>query len=85
MCGRIKCDCTLNGIPLWGDYRVVTNFADFDVQKDASFPDLKVLETNFPDSCGEWREVTIGEDFTVKWVTSFPDFSIQFSSFPGIP
>jgi hypothetical protein len=83
MCGRIKCDCTLNGIPLFGRYRVVTFNEDFKI-RETSFPDLKVLKTNFANSCGEWQEVTFNEDFTVRVVTFNEDFQIAYSNFPGV-
>lgn len=83
MCGRIKCDCTLKGIPLYGRYRVVTFNEDFKI-RETSFPDLKVLKTNFADSCGEWQEVTFNEDFTVRVVTFNEDFQIAYSNFPGV-
>jgi hypothetical protein len=83
MCGRIKCDCTLKGIPLYGRYRIVTFNEDFKI-RETSFPDLKVLKTNFADSCGEWQEVTFNEDFTVRVVTFNEDFQIAYSNFPGV-
>jgi hypothetical protein len=84
MCGRIKCDCTLNGIPLYGRYRVVTFNEDFKI-RETSFPDLKVLKTtSFPNSCGKWQEVTFNEDFTVRVVTFNEDFQIAYSNFPGV-
>jgi hypothetical protein len=84
-CGRIYCDCTLDGVPLTGRVKFVTSFGDFKVREDTSFPDLNVRETNFPSACGEWQVVTIGEDFTVELVPAFEDFSFRYSSFPGIP
>ena len=84
MCGRIRCDCTLNGIPLFGQVEYVDNFADFQVRVE-SFPDLLVREGNFADECGEWEIVDNFPDFTVELVDAFEDFSIEYSDFPGIP
>jgi hypothetical protein len=87
MCGRIFCDCTFNGVKLWGKVQYVTLTADPDVIKvrETSFPDLRVKETAFPDSCGEWEVVTAFPDFKVQKVTAFEDFQIQYSAFPGLP
>lgn len=84
MCGRIRCDCTLNGIPLFGEVQYVDNFADFQVSV-SPFPDLQVLEGPFADQCGEWDIVDSFPDFTVEIVDAFEDFSIAYSNFPGIP
>ena len=83
-CGRIKCDCTFNGIKLWGNVQYVSFFPDFKV-KVSAFPDLNVYETYFPSKCGEWHTVTAFPDFTVQLVDFFEDFDIAHSSFPGIP
>ena len=89
MCGNILCDCTLNGIKLWGNVRMVdeTETPDFVLNIDDNFPDLDVEITDFPDSCGEWNMVDFDEDFTVRIDPneSFPDFTITYSDFPGIP
>lgn len=82
-CGRVRCDCVLDGVPLFGKVRVVTAFGDFKVRED-SFPDLRVHETLFPRSCGEWEFVDVGEDFSIEWVAAFEDFSIEYSVFPGL-
>ena len=82
-CGRIRCDCTLSGIPLHGRVRVVQNLADFKV-RETSFPDLRVNESPFTDRCGEWEFVDALEDFKIQWVTALEDFSIEYSSFPGV-
>jgi hypothetical protein len=74
-CGRIRCDCTFNGIQLWGRVQYVTSFPDIQVRESA-FPDLRVREGSFPDSCGEWQIVDAFPDFTVEIVTSFEDFEI---------
>jgi hypothetical protein len=85
MCGRILCNCTLHGIPLYGKVKFVTAFPDFKI-RETSFPDLKVKTvTAFADSCGKWQEVTAFEDFSVQVVTAFEDFQIQYSDFPGVP
>lgn len=83
-CGRIRCDCTFNGITLFGRVQYVTSFPDITVRETA-FPDLRVREGSFADECGEWEIVTSFPDFTVEIVTSFEDFGIEYSSFPGIP
>lgn len=83
-CGRIKCDCTFNGVKLWGNVEYVTSFPDFKI-KISSFPDLNVYETNFPSECGEWHTVTAFGDFKVQIVDYFEDFDIAYSPFPGIP
>jgi hypothetical protein len=87
MCGNILCDCTLNGIKLWGDVAIDPNFPDFVINIDDSFPDLNVEITDFPDSCGQWNMVTNGfPDFTVYIDSNeaFPDFTISYSPFPGV-
>ena len=83
-CGRIKCDCTFNGVKLWGNVQYVTMFPDFKV-KVSAFPDLNVNETYFGSQCGQWHIVTSFPDFTVQIVDMFEDFDIAYSSFPGIP
>ncbi len=79
-------DCTLNGIALMGDVRVVDSFPDLKVQIVDGFPDLKVkLVTSFPDKCGLWKMVDSFPDFTIKFVDSFPDLQIKYvDSFPGL-
>jgi hypothetical protein len=83
-CGRIKCDCTYNGVKLWGKVQYVDIFPDFKV-KVSPFPDLNVEETYFGLKCGQWEIVTAFPDFTVQKVTMFEDFDIAYSPFPGIP
>jgi hypothetical protein len=83
-CGRIKCDCTFDGIPLFGRVRYVTDFPDITV-RETPFPDLRVREGPFADSCGEWEIVENFEDIRVEVVTSLEDFGIEYSDFPGIP
>jgi hypothetical protein len=81
-----KEDCTCNGVPLYGNVKIVESFADFDVKVVTSFEDLdvKVVES-FPDECGKWKFVTSFPDFTVRFVESFPDFTIKYvTSFPGV-
>jgi hypothetical protein len=90
-CGRIKCDCTFEGIALYGRVQYVGELDFPDVRVLVSmFPDLRVQELDLPvaDSCGEWEIVKIDPDFTVELVDSvedFPDFEIQYSFPPGIP
>jgi hypothetical protein len=78
-------DCSYEGIPLYGNVKIVESFPDFTVKIVSSFPDLKVKKvSSFPDNCGEWKFVESFPDFTVKFVDSFPDFTVQFvESFPG--
>jgi hypothetical protein len=85
MCGAIKCDCTLHGIPLYGKYRVVTFNEDFKI-RETTFPDLRVQKVDFnPTSCGKWQEVTFNEDFTVRVVTFNEDIAIEYTTFnPGV-
>jgi hypothetical protein len=83
-CGRIKCDCTFNGIKLWGKVQYVDYFPDVTV-KVSAFPDLNVEEAYFATKCGQWQIVTAFPDFTVQKVTMFEDFDIAYSPFPGIP
>jgi hypothetical protein len=83
-CGRIQCDCTFNGIPLFGRVQYVESFPQITVRV-TPFPDLRVREGSFADTCGEWEIVDSFPNFTVQIVTSFEDFGIEYSSFPGIP
>ncbi len=80
-------DCTLNGLPLYGDVEVVESFPDIKVQIVTSFPDLMVeVVDSFPDDCGQWRFVDSFPDVKVQFVDSFPDLKIQYvDSFPGVP
>jgi hypothetical protein len=90
MCGRINCDCTFEGVGLFGTYRVRTDgLAMFRVQVGTTgLEDLKVQTgLAIADSCGEWREGTTGlEKFTVEFVTNgLYDFSIRYvTSLPGV-
>jgi hypothetical protein len=83
-CGRIRCDCTFDGIQLFGRVRYVDSFPDIQV-RISSFPDLRVREGSFADECGEWEIVNSFPDFTVEIVDAFEDFQIAYSAFPGIP
>jgi len=83
-CGRIECDCTFKGIPLFGRVQYVTSFPDITV-RETPFPDLRVREGSFADNCGEWEIVESSPDFRVQIVKAFEDFGIEYSSFPGIP
>ncbi|MDL2059374.1 hypothetical protein MUN46_005440 [Mesosutterella sp. AGMB02718] len=85
--GGVSGDCSWNGIPLYGNVKVVNSFPDIKVRIVSSFPDLKVKEVDsFPDSCGKWRFVDSFPDFKVKFVDSFPDIEIKYvDSFPGLP
>lgn len=79
--------CSFQGIPLYGDVKIVENFPDIKIKEVNHFPDLKVeIVTSFPDSCGKWKWVEHFPDFTVKYVDHFPDLEIkEVTSFPGIP
>jgi hypothetical protein len=85
-CGRIKCDCTFNGIPLYGlvEYVDENEFPMIRVRV-SMFPDLNVFEGPFADECGEWEIVENFPDFTVAIVDNLEDFDIAYSMFPGIP
>ena len=88
MCGNVRCDCTLNGIPLYGKVEITTSpFADFDIEVVSAFADLDVQKvTSFANECGEWEIVTSFGDFTVREVESFGDFQVRYvNSFPGLP
>ncbi|MDY6936539.1 MAG: hypothetical protein SWY16_02645 [Cyanobacteriota bacterium] len=80
-------NCTFNGIPLYGEVKIVSSGADFTVEVVDSFPDLNVqVVESFPDDCGEWEFVESSPDFTIEYVDSFPDVEIEFvNSFPGTP
>lgn len=86
-CGKIKCDCTFNGIQLWGRVEIVDAFADITVQEVDAFADLDVKEvTAFADECGEWEIVDAFGDFSVQMVSAFGDFDVRFvDNFPGVP
>ena len=78
--------CFYDGIPLWGDVKVVDSFADLEVQVVDAFPDLKVRWVDaFPDECGLWKEVDAFPDFTIRYVDSFADVKIKLvDSFAGL-
>ncbi len=83
--GEIAPDCTYNGIPLYGDVKIVEHFGDFEVRKVDFFADLDVKYSTFAHSCGEWKLVDIGEDFSVEFVDIGEDFSIrEVTDFPGM-
>ena len=92
MCGRVMCDCTLNGQQLWGKVQMVDSigFPDFKIRVTSLGADLKVQQlgtTGFPTSCGKWQIVdSLGfPDFKVQVVTLGEDFSIQYDNFfPGL-
>lgn len=88
-CGKIACDCTFNGIKLWGKVKEDASFPDFKVKVVPAFEDLKVKKVDsFANSCGEWEllDPTAGfPDFTIEFVQSFEDFSIRYDPFPGLP
>jgi hypothetical protein len=82
----VSSDCTCKGKKLYGKVKVVTVFADFDVEVVESFPDLDVQKVNvFANKCGKWQFVDVFPDFTIRYVKSSPDFKIRFvNSFPGV-
>jgi hypothetical protein len=82
----IQKNCTCKGVALYGKVKVVTSFADFDVQVVESFADIEVQTVkSFPDKCGKWKFVDAFPDFTIRFVSSFPDFKIKYvTSFPGV-
>lgn len=70
---------------VYGEIKVVENFADCEIEVVESFEDLRVqIVDNFADEPGEWEMVTNFPDYTVEFVESFPDFTIRYvESFPG--
>ena len=67
-----KCSC--EGIPLYGNVKVVDAFPDMNI---------KVVDY-YSTRCGEWHFVDAGEDFSIQFVDYFEDFSIRYDeSFPG--
>jgi len=92
MCGRVKCDCTLDGQNLWGKVQVVDSIGlpDFKVREVTVGGDLRVQKvgnTGFPTSCGKWQIVdALGfPDFKIQIVTLGEDFSIQYNDLlPGL-
>jgi hypothetical protein len=88
-CGRIRCDCTFEGIPLFGRVQYVDEIDSpmIRVSEAVTIPDLRVQELDIlaADSCGEWQIVNDFPDFTVAIVDNFEDFEIEYSMFPGIP
>jgi len=81
-----KENCTCNGIPLYGDVKVVNSNADFKVQIVNSNADLMVEKVNSNAlKCGEWIFVNSNPDFTIEFVNSNPDFTILYvNTQPGI-
>lgn len=66
-------------IPLKGDYKVVSAFADYKVKVVESFADVEIEKTiEKPWKNNQWREVRSHEDFTIMFVESFPDFTIKW-------
>ncbi len=82
-----KNTCSFQGIPLYGDVKIVNHFPDIKIREVNHFPDLNVeIVTSFPNRCGKWKWVEHFPDFTVKYVNHFPDIDIkEVTSFPGIP
>jgi hypothetical protein len=83
MCGRIRCDCTLRGIPLFGNVTYVIANGDFKIRETLD-PDLLVQTAVVPTSCGMWAQVPSGADFTVEFVTTGEDFQIMYAVAPGV-
>ena len=86
-CGNILCDCTFDGIPLWGKVEVVEAFGDIQVEEVSAFADLDVEQVDaFANECGEWEMVDAFGDFTIEIVDSFGDIEVRYvDAFPGIP
>lgn len=65
-------DCTVNGIRLQGDVKVVETLGDVKVYVDTVFTSgtLEVRFTPLPSSCGDWHIVDNLPDFTVEIVTA---------------
>jgi hypothetical protein len=94
LCGRIRCDCTLDGIKLTGKVKYVdaVGFPDFKVRVvNSALADLFVQEVVFPPDpqrCGQWQVDEFFPDFKVQKVGDFDiaDFEIQYVDFqPGLP
>ena len=92
MCGRVLCDCTLDGKNLWGKVQQVDaiGFPDFKVKVVTLGADLRVQQLSaigIPNSCGKWQMVdSLGfPNFKVQIVTLGEDFSIQYDALnPGL-
>lgn len=62
-------NCTVNGIRLTGDVRIVNSAPDITVYISSreTFNSLEVEITDLiPDECGEWHITDRGEDFSIK-------------------
>jgi len=72
-------NCQLNGIPLYGKVKVVTEYADFKVKIVKDYPDYKIkVVTEYANNCGYWQFTNDYPDFTVQFVNDYPDFTIQY-------
>ena len=73
-------NCMYKGVKLYGEVKVVTSFADFDVYISSSdWSDCYEVElVDFYPSCHEWQIVNSFPDFTIRIVSSsvFADFSV---------
>ena len=78
-----KCSC--EGLPLYGNVKVVDAFPTFKVKVVDAFQDMNIkLVDYYSTRCGEWHFVDAGEDFSIQFVDYFEDFSIRYDeSFPG--
>lgn len=84
--GGVAADCTYNGIPLYGNVKIVDHFPDVKVQAVSRFADLRVKTVDgYANSCGRWKIVDSFPDFTVQFVEHFPDITIQIVEiYPGL-
>lgn len=74
--------CHYDGIPMWGNVKVVDFAPDVTVKVVDFASDLRVKMVEFgANSCGQWREVDFGADFTVKFVDFAADIDIEFIDF----
>ena len=66
-----KCSC--EGLPLYGNVKVVNCAPTFNVKvvDCAENMDIKVVDC-CPTQCGEWRFVDCGEDFSIRFVDCAP-------------
>lgn len=79
-----KCSC--EGIPLYGNVKVVTSHPTFKVKVVDALADMDIRLIDYtPSRCGEWRFVDGCEDFSIQFVEYFEDFSICFvDCTPGV-
>jgi hypothetical protein len=77
--------CTYDGIPLYGNVKVVDYLADVDVRVVDYLADIRVQPVDYlANSCGQWKFVDYLPDFTIRYVDYLGDIDIQFVDYlPG--